>query len=369
MKTKPDTQSPSPRLSRLAALRDWLQSNQLDGLVIYSREHTRYYTGFTGTTSYALVTANQLKIYLDSRYLEQGQLQCPESEVVSANQGLLMALGETLEQLKLKRVALEADQLPWNLALQLAKQHPEVQWVPAGADLAALRRIKDESELKALRKAIWISDEAWRQLLPTIRPGQTENQIAAQLEHNMRVLGAQSPSFTTIIASGVRGALPHGVATDKVVEAGEAITMDFGALYEGYCSDITRTIFLGEPNPKILDIYQAVLAAQLAGEKALRAGVTGRFVHEQARAVLEERGYAQYFGHGLGHSLGLEIHEAPGCSPRGETLLEAGCMMTVEPGVYIPGLGGVRIEDTCLIRETDCEVITAATKEVISLPV
>lgn len=355
------------RAARIQALRDWMREAGLEAVVLYSRENTRYFTGFTGTESYALITADKLQIFLDSRYQEQGKAQCPEYEMIPANSGLLADVNKALQQLGLKKVGLEAEYLPWHLALSLHKANEGVEFLPLTRELAALRVIKDEEELRLLRRAIWISDEAWRQLLPTIRAGQTENQIAAQLEHNMRMLGASCPSFSTIMASGVRGALPHGRATDKEVQAGEAITMDFGALYEGYCSDITRTVFLGTPNPEILKIYEAVLEAQLEGERVLRSGVTGASVHEAARSVLEKHGYAKYFGHGLGHSLGLEIHESPRCSPTYNELLPAGCMMTVEPGVYIPGLGGVRIEDTCLVREKDCEVITAADKSVIVL--
>lgn len=356
------------RLDRLSALRAWMSEQKLEAILLYSRENTRYFVGFTGTESYALVTPTAQYIFLDSRYTEQGKTQAANFELVFANTGLLVGVNEVLAKLGLKKIGLEAEYLPWSIQLALQKANPSVEFVPMGSGLAALRVVKDESELATLRKAIWISDEAWRQLLPTIRPGQTENQIAAQLEHNMRMLGASGKSFDTIMASGVRGALPHGRASDKVVEAGEAITMDFGALYEGYGSDITRTVFLGTPNPDILKIYNIVLEAQLAGEKALRAGVYGRDVDAASRQVIRDAGYGEYFGHGLGHSLGIEIHENPRCNPTSEILLQAGCMMTIEPGIYIPGLGGVRIEDTCLIRETDCEVITAADKSVIVLP-
>lgn len=355
------------RKDRQEHLRTYLKEKGIEGILLYGRENTRYYAGFTGTESLVLIIQDHLDLVLDSRYTEQGKLQCPEFEVHLARAALLAEVQMLVQHYGVKHLGLEADVLPWSALLYLQKALPEVKFFPLQEDLAELRMIKDAGELELLRKAIWISDEAWRQLLPTIQPGQREDQIAAQLEHNMRVLGASGPSFATIMASGVRGALPHGVATDKPVALGEAITMDFGALYQGYCSDITRTIFLGTPNPKILDIYHAVLEAQLAGEKALKAGVTGAFVDAASRSVLEQAGYGEYFGHGLGHSLGLEIHETPRCSPKYNRTLRAGCMMTIEPGVYIPGLGGVRIEDTCLIRQEDCEVITAADKSVIVL--
>lgn len=355
------------RARRIAALREWMAERKLESVLLYSRENTRFFAGFTGTESYALITAKDLYLYLDSRYIEQGKIQSSEYMIVPVTKAALTVVSEHLAEIKIKEVGLEADYLPWTMQLTLQRNNPSVKFVPLGSELAELRLIKDEWELAMLRKAIYISDEAWRQLLPTIKAGQTENQVAAQLEHNMRVLGASAPSFTTIIASGLRSALPHGVASDKVIEDGDSITMDFGALYEGYCSDITRTVFLGTPNPKILEIYNIVLKAQTAGEKFLRAGVKGKDVDAVARNIINDAGYGEYFGHGLGHSLGLEIHESPRCSKYCDTVLQAGSMMTVEPGIYIPGVGGVRIEDTCLVREHDCEVITAATKEVVLL--
>lgn len=354
---------------RLFKLRKLLRAKNIDAILLFGRVNTQYYTGFTGTDSYAIVEANNDKqyIFLDSRYIEQGKVQCTEYEVVNANNGLLKNALDKIENQGYKTVALEAEYMPWHLVLSCQKMLKEVEFVPLNEELAEIRVIKDELELELLRKAIWISDEAFKLLIPEIRRGMTENQIAARLEYHMRCLGATSPSFTTICASGVRGALPHGVASDKIVEDGEAITIDFGALYKGYCSDITRTIFLGEPNPEILKIYNVVLEAQLAAEKFIKAGVAGKDAHEVAAKIIRDAGYGQYFGHGLGHSLGLEIHESPSASPRSSAALPAGSFITVEPGIYVPGLGGVRIEDTCLVLEDGLEVITSADKSIIIL--
>lgn len=360
------------RAKRLESLRNLLKEQNLDGFFIYGRVNTQYFTGFTGSDSFSLIVTDKESeqyIFLDSRYTEQGKIQCQDFIREDFKEGILADCIEKIRSLNLKRVAVEADYLTLNYLEILKTRLPEVEFVALGQDLARLRFVKDEQELQALRKAIKIADDAFALLLPEIKVGMKESEIAARLEYHMRALGASGTSFNTICASGWRGALPHGVASEKVVEAGEAITLDFGCLYQGYCSDITRTIFLGEPNPEILKIYNVVLEAQLAAEDYIKAGVIGADAHKVAADIISKHGYGQYFGHGLGHSLGLEIHELPSASPRGLEPLPAGSLITVEPGIYVAGLGGVRIEDTCLVTEDGLEILTQADKSVIILPV
>lgn len=360
------------REKRLERLRSVLKDQAAEAFFIYGRVNTQYFTGFTGSDSFALISTEEEKgqyIFLDSRYTEQGKIQCPLFIQAPFKEGILSDCIETIKRLNFKTVVVEADYLTLNYLKILEQRLPEVKFIPLGAELSKLRYIKDEAEIQSLRKAIKIADDAFALLLPEIKVGMKESEIAARLEYHMRALGAAGTSFTTICASGWRGALPHGVASDKVVEAGEAITLDFGCIYQGYCSDITRTIFLGEPNPEILKIYKVVLEAQLAAENYIKAGVIGADAHKVAADIIAQHGYGAYFGHGLGHSLGLEIHESPSASPRGLEPLPAGSLITVEPGIYVPGLGGVRIEDTCLVTETGLEILTQADKSIIVLPI
>lgn len=366
------------RTKRLERLKSLLKEKKLDALLLYSRVNTQYFTGFTGTDSFALICAEAKEpacshyIFLDSRYTEQGKIQCVDACRLPATNGHLNAAVEKIADLGLASVAVEAEYLPLELYLSLKEKlnksssTTQVE-VLKSSDLSPLRYIKDEYEIACLRKAISISDQALARLLPEIKVGMTETEIAARLEYHQRMLGASGTSFTTICASGVRGALPHGIASDKKVAYGEAITLDFGCLYEGYCSDITRTIFLGKPQEEIYKIYHIVLEAQLAAEAFIRPGVLGKEAHKIAADIIAKHGYGEYFGHGLGHSLGLEIHELPSASPKSEAKFEAGMLITVEPGIYVPGLGGVRIEDTCLVTEDGLEILTSADKSVIVL--
>lgn len=209
--------------------------------------------------------------------------------------------------------------------------------------------IKTDSEIKILKEAAQIADAAFEHILSFIRPGVSEIEVSNELEFFMRKQGATSSSFDIIVASGLRSALPHGVASEKVIEKGDFVTLDFGAYYKGYCSDITRTIAVGEPSDKLKEIYNVVLEAQIRGVNGIKAGLTGREADALTRDYITEKGYGEYFGHSTGHGVGLEIHEAPGLAFRSETVLEPGMAVTVEPGIYIPGVGGVRIEDDIII--------------------
>ena len=233
--------------------------------------------------------------------------------------------------------------------------------------LDALRMVKDADEIAAIRRACAIADAAFAHIITVIRPGMTECEVAAEMEYFMRREGSERPAFTTIVASGVRGSLPHGVASTKEIAHGELVTMDFGAVYEGYCSDITRTICVGRADAHQRERYDAVLAAQERALAALHPGVTGIEADRVARDALAEKNLAQYFGHGLGHSLGLEIHEEPRLSKSCPVALQENMLITDEPGIYIPGWGGIRIEDTVLITHDGAEPLTHAPKEFIEI--
>ena len=243
----------------------------------------------------------------------------------------------------------------------------EERWVPLGEELSLLRAVKDEGEIEKLARAEQIGDEAFSYILTQIKPGITELEIAAKLEYYMKSHGAQEKGFDTIAASGLHSAMPHAVPSEKVLEKGDFLTLDFGCKYQGYCSDMTRTVVIGKANEKQKEIYKIVLEAQEAALAGLRAGMTGAEGDALARKVIEEAGCGDYFGHGLGHSVGLEIHEKPALSPKDQTILRPGIIETVEPGIYIPGLGGVRIEDMTVITENGIKNLTSSPKELIEL--
>jgi len=242
-------------------------------------------------------------------------------------------------------------------------------WVPLKGDVDALRQIKSEEELEYLEKAEAIGDLAFEKILTILKPGMTELEVAAELEYQMKKAGAENFSFSTIVASGLNSSMPHAIPGEKKLEEGDFVTMDFGCTYKGYCSDMTRTVVLGKASEKQKEIYNTVLKAQLAALDAIKAGVTGKSVDKVARDIITEAGYGECFGHGLGHSVGLFIHEEPRLSPAGETVLEENMIETVEPGIYVPGFGGVRIEDMVAVTKDGCKNFTHSPKELIEIPV
>ena len=231
----------------------------------------------------------------------------------------------------------------------------------------ALRAAKDDGEIALMTKAQEITDRAFSEILKFIQPGMTEQEIAAKLQYDMLRFGAEKMSFDPIVVSGPNGSLPHGIPSAKQVQQGEFITMDFGCKYGGYCSDMTRTVALGEPTGEMQKVYQTVLEAQLAGIAVTKAGVPGKSIDAAARKVIEDAGYGEYFGHGYGHSLGIEIHESPNANTREETLLPVGAVVSAEPGIYLPGKFGVRIEDVTVLTADGCMVLTKSHKELIIL--
>lgn len=353
--------------ARLQKLRRLMQEENLDALVLYGRQNTRFLSGFTGSTSFALITREQSFLFVDSRYTTQATAQCLSSQVIQEQGSLCLALCKKIEDLQLQNIGLEDEAITLALFNEIKAALPWQNLSAVSKSLGKLRWVKDESELSKIRMAVRIADEAFAKTLPMIKAGLRETEVAALLEYNMKQLGADNPSFESIVASGRRSALPHGIASDKVIAEGDVVLMDFGAIYHGYCSDITRTFFVGHADPKLVEIYNVVLEAQLKAEQMLRAGVVGKEAHQVALDVITNAGYGEYFGHGLGHSLGVEIHEEPRLNSVSETVMPAGVLMTVEPGIYVPGLGGVRIEDTVIIKEDGIEILTQSPKELIIL--
>jgi len=351
---------------RLARLRELMTENNLDGMLITQPENRRYLSGFTGSAGVLIVTGEQQAIATDFRYYEQVQAQCPEWELIQAGYDFVDKMLDALRDLGLGglSVGFEAshvsvDQLlSWERAL---KAH--VRLTNTTQMIEDMRMSKDDGEIQAIRRAVELADEALAHIYDWVQPGMSERRVAWELESTMRTQDAAGVSFEVIVASGPNGALPHLRPTDRVIQASEPVVMDLGCVVDGYCSDVTRTVCLGEPkDDKYLKIWDLVLRAQERAEAGMKAGITGVDGDKLARDVIEEAGYGDYFGHGLGHGVGLAIHEYPRLSYRYSGEIPSGSVMTVEPGVYVPDWGGVRIEDMVIVGQDGVEVLTGAAK-------
>ena len=351
------------RIERLRAL---LTEKVVDAVLVTKEENVHYFSGFRGDSTALLVTHERLLLVTDSRYTEQASAEASLYEIVEQRDGLYRKVAELAVEAGVVALGYEGAALVCDQYEKLKEMLGEISFDTSLA-LDALRQVKDADEIALIRRACAIADEGFAHIIRYIQPGMTEMDVAAELEHYMRTLGSERPAFQTIIASGVRGSLPHGVASDKVIARGELVTMDFGAVCAGYHSDITRTICVGRADARQREIYDAVLSAQMRALAALRPGVTGIEVDRIARDSLAEKNFEQYFGHGLGHSLGLEIHEEPRLSKTGKHIMQPNMLITDEPGVYIPGWGGIRIEDTVLITADGSEPLTRAPKEFIEI--
>lgn len=350
------------RMSRLEQLRGLMRENRLDGYLVTGAENRRYLSGFTGSNGVLVIGEKTEVLVTDFRYLTQVREEAPGFAVRRQEESLWETVAAVLRELGMKQVGFEAEYMVVDEFFKLKAIVPEELLVPSPGLVARLRGIKDPVEIEGIRRAVAVADAAWQEVLPTIQAGDVERDVALRLETALRRLGASGPSFATIVASGPRSALPHGEAGDRRLAPGDLVVLDFGCVFHGYCSDITRTVVVNTATPRQQEIYDLVLQAQLTAIAGLRPGMTGREGDRLSRAVIEEAGYGEYFGHGLGHSLGLAIHENPRLSPKEGAVLEPGMVLTVEPGIYLPDWGGVRIEDVVVITETGCEVLTKADK-------
>ena len=353
--------------ARLARLRAKLTEIGADALLVSQPENRGYLSGFTGSSGWLLITAERAQIATDFRYYEQVGLECPGYELVKITTNLAEVLPGMLQEAGVRRLAFEADHATFADIQDWSKAAPDVEWAPTKGIGAGLRAVKDAGEIATLRTAITLADEALAAGLAQLRPGMTELELSWIIESYMRTHGAQNVSFDLIIACGPNGARPHAGATDEPIVAGEPVVIDMGARVNYYCSDLTRTVCLGQPNApeRFWTVYNTVLQAQMAAEAAIRPGMTGQAVDAVARDLIAAAGYGPNFGHGLGHGVGLAVHEEPRLSRLGTGALAAGHVVTVEPGIYLPGWGGVRIEDIVLVTEDGVEVLTRAPKEPI----
>ena len=339
----------------------------LDAILIVSAPGERYAVGFEGEGT-VLITRSGCHYFTDSRYIEAAQnaIQTAHVDCVGRGRGHLDLAAQVMESEGLRLVGFESDRVSVERLERWQKTLP-CTLISTPDLLNKLRASKDSDELAFLRRSQAITDQAFANLLNFIRPGLTEREVAARLVYELMSLGGSKPSFDPIVAAGPSGSMPHAVPGDRVIERGMFVTLDFGCIYEGYCSDMTRTVAVGTPTDEMAAVYQTVLNAQLAGLSAARAGVPGKQVDAAARTVIDQAGYGAYFGHSLGHSLGLEIHESPNFSPSEETVLPVGAVVSCEPGIYLPGRFGVRIEDVVILREDGCENLTGSSKELLIL--
>ncbi|WP_058307474.1 M24 family metallopeptidase [Gracilibacillus massiliensis] len=354
-------------MSRVDKLKKVLKEESLDGLLITSAINRRYITGFTGTAGVAIITADKSYFITDFRYTEQAHDQVTDFEIVEHKGPIHQTVADIVKSLNITNIGFEKNDLTYALYEQYHNVI-NVEFIPTNGLIEKLRLIKDQDEINILKEACKIADDAFEHILQYIKPGVKEIDVANELEFFMRKKGATSSSFDIIVASGYRSALPHGVASSKEIKSGELVTLDFGALYKGYSSDITRTVAVGEISDELETIYQTVLEAQIKGVEGLKAGMTAKEADALTRDHIDQKGYGSYFGHSTGHGLGLDVHEMPALSFRSSETLSSGMVVTVEPGIYVPNVGGCRIEDDMLIREEGSERLTKSPKDLIRLP-
>lgn len=351
-------------------LMDQLRAGSHTAVAVHDPSNMFYLTeGYTGE-GVVYLSGQSRVIITDFRYTEQAERQAPgfRVEMISKGRGhskviAELAQAEGITELRAETNYLSVDDFE---ALRGAVGE-EISCVPLNKAPQKLREVKSPAEVVAIRKACDITSEAFDAILPKIKPGMTEKELQIELNFTMFRLGADELAFDTIIASGENGSLPHAIPGQRTLKTGDMITMDFGAKVGKYCSDMTRTVALGQPSDEMRKVYETVLRAQSMCEDALMAGKTGVEVDRLARDYIDARGYAGRFGHGLGHSVGIDIHESPNLSPNAADVLKSGVVITVEPGIYLPGVGGVRIENTCLVKGNGCVPLTTADKQLIIL--
>ncbi len=344
-----------------------LEEKKLDAILVSNGYNMRYLSGFSGATGYLYLSHYKKAVLTDFRYTIQAEEEAGDYQIMEVSQNYYEHIKELLGSEHGKKIGFEGKDLLYYDFAKWKETMPDVEWFPLEDELSNLRIIKTPEEITAIEKAEAIGDKAFTDILNMIKPGITELEIAAHLEFFMKKYGAENLSFDTIAASGIHSSMPHAVPTNKKVENGDFITMDFGCVYKGYCSDMTRTIVVGKASEEQKKVYQTVLDAQIAALNFIKAGCKGKEIDAIARKVIEDAGYKGCFGHGLGHSVGLFIHESPRLSPSEESVIQANVIETVEPGIYIKGFGGVRIEDLVVVTEDGYRNLTHSEKKLIEL--
>jgi len=349
-------------------IRAALKDHPFDAVLLTSPQNRFYATGFPSSAGIALITLDNAYFATDFRYFEDAgkKIEGFELEMVKAGHSYHDVINAVIQKESIARIGFEDNAMTYSE--YLAKKNAlQAELVPMGDMMAALRMIKLPHEIERIEAAQRIAEESFEALLPDIRVGATEAELAAKLIYYMALRGSEKPSFDPIVVSGANGSLCHGHPTEKPIAAGDFITFDFGATYRGYCSDMTRTVAVGQPSDEMVQVYQTVLKAQNEAIAAAKAGIIGADLDRVARDIIKDAGYGEYFGHGLGHGLGIDVHDAGSASPAYAKSLPANFVCTIEPGIYIPGKFGVRIEDFVLLTDDGCVNITKAPKELLIL--
>ncbi len=353
-------------MNRLGKLQQNLSQHNLDGLLVSHPENRRYISGFTGSAGWLLISENTAFLAVDFRYVEQANREAPHFDVIHIKGGLSNWLSKLASDTGLKRVGFEADHLPFgtyqHLHRTMTDGHRQSRLIATKGLIEALRAVKEPEELKSITEAVALADAALDCARSLICPGASEKDIAWELEKHLRERGSEIMPFEIIVASGPNAALPHAQPSERVMRAGEPVLIDLGARVNGYCSDLSRTFILGEGDKTFSRIYDIVLGAQLTAMSLIGAGMSGGQADQLARSVIEEAGYGDAFGHGLGHGVGLEVHELPRLGSASVDSLTNGMVFTVEPGIYLTGWGGVRIEDTVVMEKDKVRTLANAEK-------
>lgn len=354
--------------SRKQKIEQLLTEANVDAFVFFDLVNIRYLCNFSGTDGALIISKDTATFLSDSRYQTQARQQVTADSVLCYQKKLDGVVGE-LKRLGIKRVGFESEFLTVSLWQEFQEQTTDqIEWVPVGKPLKSLRTIKDSDEIASLEEAAILHQQAFEEIKPLLVPGTSEMELALALEFTLKRSGGEAKAFDYIVASGKRGAMPHGLASDKKLCSGELVTIDFGTRINGYHSDETVTVAIGEVDNKSREIYDTVLCAHDQALSAVKPGISMVALDAIARDFIKQQGYGEYFGHGLGHGVGLEIHEYPAISPTSEGLLEEGMVITIEPGIYVPDVGGVRIEDTVVVTSDGFRCLTRLAKEFQQFP-
>ncbi len=351
--------------SRLQKLRQEFAAKEIDAVLISQPENRYYLSGFNGSAGFLLITEEKTVLATDFRYIEQAAAQAPDYEIFRISGNLADWFPGLVARLNLRRLGFEAGHVTFTQyhgLQELGRQQPSLHLVPLNGLIESIRAVKEPGEIELITRAVHISDSAFNYATNNIKAGMTEKQAAWEIEKFMRENGSQSIPFDIIVASGPNAALPHARPSERTINNGEPVVIDIGARVEGYSSDLSRTICPGDPDDTFKKVYDIVLGAQLTAMTIVKPGMTGEQADKLARTVIEEAGYAEAFGHGLGHGIGLATHENPRLGPGSIDVLTPGMVFTVEPGIYLPGWGGVRIEDTVVMEAKQARVLSRADK-------
>ena len=349
-------------MSRLQKIREQLDLLNLDGIIITNPQNRRYLSGFTGSAGVLLISAVRAVIVTDFRYWQQVSEEVKEFELFRQGSNIWRSVFQCIDGMAWKRVGFEATAVNYHEYQQFKEIAPIIEFQPVIDLVEQLRWVKDEAEFAFLAEAARISDSAWANTIKLLKPKVKEADLALEFDYQLRLNGAEGSAFTTIVATGTRSALPHGTATGKEIQPGDLVVIDGGALYQGYHADMTRTVVLGKATPEQSKIYNIVLTAQMEALANLKAGLTGNEVDRIAREIIGHHGHGEHFGHGLGHSVGLDIHERPRLAQTETANIPAGAAITVEPGIYIPEWGGIRIEDLVIVDNQGYRNLTGSPK-------